>query len=81
MVTLDDILTVRNLVNCFDGTTFVFHDSNLIEDEFLSFCKARGLGTLKGHRSIGGFRASIYNAMPESGIDALIKAMREYEKL
>ena len=60
---------------------FVFYDSNLIEDEFLSFCKARGLGTLKGHRSIGGFRASIYNAMPESGIDALIHAMREYEKL
>jgi phosphoserine aminotransferase len=36
--------------------------------------------TLKGHRSVGGFRASIYNAMPEEGVDALIRAMQEYEK-
>jgi phosphoserine aminotransferase len=34
---------------------------------------------LKGHRSVGGFRASIYNAMPEEGVDALIAAMKEYK--
>ena len=49
------------------------------EEEFLSFCHDRGLRTLKGHRSVGGFRASIYNAMPEAGVDALIQAMKDYE--
>ena len=49
------------------------------ELSFLSFCKKRGLLTLKGHRSIGGFRASIYNAMPEEGVETLIQAMKEYE--
>jgi phosphoserine aminotransferase len=47
--------------------------------EFLEFCKSRGLETLKGHRSVGGFRASIYNAMPEAGIDALVQAMRDFK--
>ena len=46
---------------------------------FLSFCEKRGLLTLKGHRSVGGFRASIYNAMPEEGVETLIQAMKEYE--
>ena len=49
------------------------------ELSFLSFCKKRGLLSLKGHRSIGGFRASIYNAMPEKGVETLIQAMKEYE--
>ncbi len=49
------------------------------EADFLSFCADRGLMTLKGHRSVGGFRASIYNAMPEEGVEALIAAMQEYE--
>ena len=40
----------------------------------------RGLKSLKGHRSVGGMRASIYNAMPEAGIDALIAFMQEFEK-
>ncbi len=39
-----------------------------------------GLTTLKGHRSVGGMRASIYNAMPEAGIDALIDYMKGFEK-
>ena len=51
----------------------------MIEEDFLSFCNDRGLRTLKGHRSVGGFRASIYNAMPEAGVDALIQAMKDYE--
>ena len=49
------------------------------ESEFLSFCDSRGLKNLKGHRSVGGFRASIYNAMPEAGVDELVKAMRDYQ--
>ena len=49
------------------------------DNEFLQFCDDRGLKTLKGHRSVGGFRASIYNAMPIEGVDALIKAMQDYE--
>jgi phosphoserine aminotransferase len=57
---------------------FVFAE-NGNEKEFLDFCAERGLMTLKGHRSVGGFRASIYNAMPEAGVDALVAAMREYE--
>jgi phosphoserine aminotransferase len=47
---------------------------------FLAHCKDRGLEQLKGHRSIGGFRASIYNAMPEEGVQALIDAMQAWEK-
>jgi len=47
---------------------------------FLSEAKAAGLVTLKGHRSVGGMRASIYNAMPEEGIDALISMMAEFER-
>ena len=57
---------------------FVFAE-NGDEKEFLDFCAERGLMTLKGHRSIGGFRASIYNAMPEAGVDVLVAAMQEYE--
>ena len=58
---------------------FIFIDRSMDDNEFLSFCDERGLKTLKGHRSVGGFRASVYNAMPEEGVDALISAMQEYE--
>jgi len=47
----------------------------------LKFCSNKGLITLKGHRSVGGFRASIYNAMPIEGVDALISAMQDYESI
>ena len=49
------------------------------EKSFLAFCKDRGLETLAGHRVVGGFRASIYNAMPEAGIDALVQAMKDFK--
>jgi len=42
--------------------------------------KEVGLVNLKGHRSVGGMRASIYNAMPEEGVDALISFMCEFER-
>ncbi|RMX06574.1 3-phosphoserine/phosphohydroxythreonine transaminase [Corticibacter populi] len=48
--------------------------------DFLTGAKARGLLQLKGHKSVGGMRASIYNAMPEAGVDALIDYLREFEK-
>jgi len=49
-----------------------------LDEGFLKGAKAAGLIQLKGHRSVGGMRASIYNAMPESGIDALVAYMREF---
>jgi phosphoserine aminotransferase len=51
-----------------------------LDADFLSEAKAGGLVTLKGHRSVGGMRASIYNAMPEEGVDALIAFMADFEK-
>lgn len=51
-----------------------------LDGEFLAQATERGLITLKGHRSVGGMRASIYNAMPEAGVDALIEMMVGFEK-
>jgi len=58
---------------------FTLADPDL-DAEFLSGATKHGLLTLKGHRSVGGMRASIYNAMPEEGIDTLISYMQEFEK-
>lgn len=58
---------------------FVLADDSL-DARFLDESSAAGLKSLKGHRSVGGMRASIYNAMPEEGIDALISFMQEFEK-
>lgn len=51
------------------------------EEEFLEFAKKKGMIGIKGHRSVGGFRASIYNAMPKSGVQALVDCMQEFEKM
>lgn len=51
-----------------------------LDGKFLEEAAARGLKTLKGHRSVGGMRASIYNAMPEEGVQALIAFMRDFEQ-
>ncbi len=51
-----------------------------LDGVFLAEAKELGLTTLKGHRSVGGMRASIYNAMPEAGVDALIEFMVQFEK-
>lgn len=51
-----------------------------LDSVFLKEAAAAGLVTLKGHRSVGGMRASIYNAMPEEGVDALIAFMRDFER-
>jgi phosphoserine aminotransferase len=60
------------------NVTFIMENADL-EPEFLAFAKGRGLETLKGHRSVGGFRASIYNAMPEAGVDSLIEAIQDFD--
>lgn len=51
-----------------------------LDEEFLKRAKARGMIQLKGHRSVGGMRASIYNAMPIEGVKTLVELMREFEK-
>ncbi|MGI9261150.1 MAG: 3-phosphoserine/phosphohydroxythreonine transaminase, partial [Woeseiaceae bacterium] len=58
---------------------FVLADASL-DPLFLENAEAAGLANLKGHRSVGGMRASIYNAMPEAGVDALIEFMQEFER-
>ena len=50
------------------------------EADFLTLAIGRGMSGIKGHRSVGGFRASIYNAMPRSSVEALIDTMKDFEK-
>ncbi|MCG6886247.1 MAG: 3-phosphoserine/phosphohydroxythreonine transaminase [Proteobacteria bacterium] len=51
-----------------------------LDGVFLEEAKLQGLTSLKGHRSVGGMRASIYNAMPEAGVDALVAFMADFEQ-
>ena len=52
-----------------------------LQDEFLEFAKGKGMVGIKGHRSVGGFRASIYNACPVESVKALIACMQEFERI
>lgn len=52
-----------------------------LQDEFLAFAKSKGMVGIKGHRSVGGFRASLYNACSQEDVDALVECMQEFEKL
>ena len=52
---------------------------NNLDDEFLSMAEDSGLYNLKGHRSVGGMRASVYNSMPIEGVERLISFMKEFE--
>jgi len=52
-----------------------------LEGEFMEFAKTKGMVGIKGHRSVGGFRASIYNACPMERVQALVDCMQEFEKL
>jgi phosphoserine aminotransferase len=65
----------RSLMN----VTFRLASEDL-EKQFIKESTAAGLDGLKGHRSVGGMRASIYNAFPEEGVDALVGFMREFER-
>ena len=52
-----------------------------LQDEFLAFAKERGMIGIKGHRSVGGFRASLYNACTVEDVQALVDSMKEFEEL
>lgn len=65
----------RSLMN----VTFVTGDAEL-DKKFVSEAKAQGIVNIKGHRSVGGMRASIYNAMPIEGVKALVEFMKQFEK-
>ncbi len=65
----------RSLMN----VPFILANAEL-DSLFLKQAADAGLHTLKGHRSVGGMRASIYNAMPEAGVDALVDFMKTFEK-
>jgi phosphoserine aminotransferase len=58
---------------------FILADADL-DKVFLQKSREAGLVNLKGHRSVGGMRASIYNAVPEAAVDALIEFMSEFER-
>jgi len=59
---------------------FVMNDEyKELEKPFLDFATARGMVGVKGHRSVGGFRASCYNAQTIEGVNALVKAMKDFE--
>lgn len=64
----------RSLMN----VTFVTGDEEL-DDQFIRDAKAQGLINIKGHRSVGGMRASIYNAMPKEGVEKLVALMKQFE--
>ncbi|MDR1791883.1 MAG: 3-phosphoserine/phosphohydroxythreonine transaminase [Bacteroidales bacterium] len=51
------------------------------EEAFMAFAKERGMVGVKGHRSVGGFRASLYNACPKESVEALVACMQEFERL
>ena len=65
----------RSLMN----VPFTLRDARL-DDRFLQEAEAAGLQQLKGHRSVGGMRASLYNAMPRAGVEALVAFMRDFER-
>ena len=67
----------RSLMN----VCFVMNDEyKELEADFNAFASAAGMVGIKGHRSVGGFRASLYNAMPKSSVEALVACMKEFEK-
>jgi phosphoserine aminotransferase len=54
--------------------------SEQLEEQFISQAKKAGMVGLKGHRSVGGIRASIYNAIPLASVEALAEFMKDFEK-
>ncbi len=61
---------------------FVMNDGyEALADEFFAMAKERGMVGIKGHRLVGGFRASCYNACPEEAVEALVKCMQDFEKM
>jgi phosphoserine aminotransferase len=79
---LDRSSLFRNAVNPADrsrmNVVFTLKDAAL-DEPFLKAAGERGMAQLKGHRSVGGMRASIYNAMPIEGVRALVDLMSKFE--
>ena len=71
--------TVRKEDRSLMNVPFVTGDADL-DAAFVAEAKKAGLENLKGHRSVGGMRASIYNAMPKAGVEALVAFMKEFER-
>ena len=71
--------TVRKEDRSLMNVPFVTGNDEL-DAKFVAESKAAGLENLKGHRSVGGMRASIYNAMPKAGVEALVQFMDQFEK-
>ena len=71
--------TVRKEDRSLMNVPFVTGDADL-DAKFVKEAKAAGFENLKGHRSVGGMRASIYNAMPKEGVEKLVEFMRNFEK-
>ena len=70
--------TVRKEDRSLMNVPFVTGDKEL-DAKFVAEAKAAGLENLKGHRTVGGMRASIYNAMPKEGVIALVEFMKKFE--
>ncbi|MCI6729466.1 MAG: 3-phosphoserine/phosphohydroxythreonine aminotransferase, partial [Clostridiales bacterium] len=65
---------VRSLMN----VPFVTGSKEL-DAQVVAYTKAAGFDNLKGHKSVGGLRASIYNAMPKEGVEALVECLKKFE--
>jgi phosphoserine aminotransferase len=74
--------TVANSDRSYMNICFVMNEEyKQFEDEFAKFASERGMVGLKGHRSVGGFRASTYNSLPVESVKALVECMQEFENL
>ena len=71
--------TVRKEDRSLMNVPFVTGDKDL-DAKFVKEATAAGLVNLKGHRTVGGMRASIYNAMPKEGVEALVAFMKKFEE-
>jgi phosphoserine aminotransferase len=61
------------------NVVFTMNDEQL-EKEFLQTCKENGMYGVKGHRSVGGFRISLYNALPMSSVEAVVSLINQFAK-
>ena len=82
---IDSSRLFRGTVNPEDrsimNVCFVMKDEyKELEKEFLDLATARGISGIKGHRSVGGFRASLYNALPKTSVEFLVEAMKDFER-
>jgi phosphoserine aminotransferase len=81
--TLDNLPVFRGVVARDDrslmNATFVI-DNTILEKEFLELCRTEGMVGVKGHRSVGGFRVSMYNALPLESVVAITDLMKEFAR-